>query len=131
MTCSGISSPTTLDIGKNSQEYEFTQESFETSFIIRRQKRCNFCGDILNHPSKFTFSVKCQSCSLKNSTMILPAGLVCNQCIDKSACYVFKSSKDQVPYTNLARTQSMQSPLLTQSIWDVIAKTLSMLNDQI
>ena len=36
-----------------------------------------------------------------------------------------------MPYTNLARTQSMQSPLLTQSIWDVIAKTLSMLNDQI
>ena len=53
-----MSSPSAL--GKHSDaEYGYQPDSYETSYIVRRQKRCNFCGHILNHPTKFTFAVKC------------------------------------------------------------------------
>ena len=61
------------------------EELYENTFIVKKQKHCNFCGDLLPYPTKFSFSRKCSKCSMKNSTLLLPARFLCNMCIDHSA----------------------------------------------
>lgn len=42
-----------------SQQIEDDGQETETQYLLRCQKRCNFCGAILHHPQKFTLAVKC------------------------------------------------------------------------
>ena len=37
-----------------------SDEIYENTFIVKKQKHCNFCGDLLPYPSKFSFSRKCR-----------------------------------------------------------------------
>lgn len=70
--------------------------SAQNSFVVRKQRRCNFCGYHLDQPQRFTFSVKCRSCSLRNATLILPTAQMCDQCTGENSSYVQESSKVNV-----------------------------------
>jgi ribosomal protein S14 len=42
-------------IGEGIANSGVSMASNEQSFIVKRQKRCNFCGEELPYPKKFTF----------------------------------------------------------------------------
>lgn len=97
---------------------------FENTFIVKKQKNCNFCGEILPYPSKFTFSRKCSRCSMKNSTLLLPARFLCNMCIDHNSNDLFQCHNDQIPLDSIKQAKSLQTPEQIQSIQKAILRCL-------
>ena len=63
------------------------QEKKENLFIVKKLRRCNFCGYHLDQPHSFTFSTKCKACSLHNAAIVLPACFMCDNCVDKNSNY--------------------------------------------
>lgn len=72
-----------VDLNQSQPELN-SDEVYENTFIVKKQKHCNFCGEILPYPTKFSFSRKCNKCAMKNSTLLLPARFLCNMCVDHS-----------------------------------------------
>ena len=108
---------------QNSQNEIPRDETYENTFIVKKQKNCNFCGDILPYPSKFTFSRKCGKCSMKNSTLLLPARFLCNMCIDHSANDLYQCQNDQIPLESIKQAKSLQSSEQITKIQEIILKT--------
>lgn len=84
-----------------------TQVTHEQSFIVKRQKRCNFCGEEMPLPKGFTFQRKCKKCSLKNSTFIFPARFLCNLCVEASHNDIHKVEQDMIPLDNLRNAECL------------------------
>jgi hypothetical protein len=103
----------------------------ESTFLVRNQKRCNFCGKLLNNPEKFTFAVKCKACALKNTVVILPARFLCNLCIDRNNPYLVESRRDQIPLGHISKSEALQSSELVKQVWTVITETLKMLDQKL
>jgi len=99
---------------------------FENTFIVKKQKHCNFCGDILPYPTKFTFARKCKRCSMKNSTLLLPARFLCNMCIDHSANDLHQCQNDQIPLESIKHAKSLQSGDQIMNIQKVISQSLTL-----
>ena len=93
----------------NTQVSDSKEEVFENTFIVKKQKNCNFCGAILPYPNKFTFSRKCQRCSMKNSALLLPARFLCNMCIDGCKDDLYQCQNDQIPLDSIKSAKSLQS----------------------
>ena len=84
-------------------------ETFENTFIVKKQKHCNFCGHILPYPTRFSFSRKCQKCSMKNSTLLLPARFLCNMCIEENTNDLYHCQNDQIPLESIKSAKSLCS----------------------
>ena len=93
---------------------------------MKKQKNCNFCGETLPYPTKFCFSRKCSKCSMKNSTLLLPARFLCNMCIDNSENDLFTCHNDQIPLEGIKNAKSFQSIAQIHSILEVIAEVLTL-----
>ena len=78
------------------------------SFIVRKQRRCNFCGHHLDQPQSFTFSTKCHNCSLRNSALILPTHSICDACNDHQASKIFLSDKINLSHSRHSHSSSSQ-----------------------
>jgi len=57
---------------------------------VKRQKKCNFCGENLKNPKMFNFVRKCGHCAQKNSNFIFPAALACSFCTAEAESDMFE-----------------------------------------
>lgn len=94
----------------------------ELSFIVKRQKRCNFCGELQPLPRKFTFQRKCRKCSLKNSTFVFPARFLCNSCREGSEDDIQRVESDQIPLDNLKNAEVLHSDSMIRKLQGLIAR---------
>jgi len=105
--------------------------SHEQSFIVKRQKRCNFCGEQLPYPKKFTFQRKCKKCSLKNSTFVFPARFLCNTCVEDSCNDLHRVESDLIPLENLKNAEVLHSEILVRRLQGLVTRALDLaLEDQ-
>lgn len=91
---------------------------------MKRQKRCNFCGNELPYPKKFTFQRKCPTCSLKNSTFIFPARFLCNSCLEGSHNDVHRVETDQIPLENLKNAEILHSDSLVRKLQSLVSRSI-------
>jgi ribosomal protein S14 len=117
MNASALDSDEVMIVGESASTHE-------QSFIVKRQKRCNFCGNELPYPKKFTFQRKCPTCSLKNSTFIFPARFLCNSCLEGSHNDVHRVETDQIPLENLKNAEILHSDSLVRKLQSLVSRSI-------
>eukprot|EP00347_Sterkiella_histriomuscorum_P003504 403364047 len=118
-------------VNNQSSIVQVNSELYENQFIIKRQKRCNFCGEQLSYPKKFTYERKCKSCSCKNSTLVFPARFLCNMCVQQGELDLFQCTSDQIPLDNLKNADQLSTMRFMSLIQEMITKAFQLVLNNI